>query len=70
MQRRGSRPAVRSRRGVGLRAAMMAADGGAEEEAQHGAASFRGGGAGVGVERLRAQGVSGGEEDEEAAPVR
>ena len=43
MQRRGSRPAVRSRRGVGLRAAMMAADGGAEEEAQHGAASFRGG---------------------------
>ena len=44
MQRRGSRPAVRSRRGVGLRAAMMAADGGAEEEAQHGAASFRGGG--------------------------
>ena len=69
MQRRGSRPAVRSRRGVGLRAAMMAADGGAEEEAQHGAASFRGG-AGVGVERLRAQSVSGGEEDEETAPVR
>ena len=25
---------------------------------------------GVGVERLRARGVSGGEEDEEAAPVR
>ena len=40
MQWRGSRPTVRSRRGVGLRVAMMAADGGAEEEAQHGAASW------------------------------
>ena len=69
MQRRGSRSAVRSRRGVGLRAAMMAADGGAEEEAQHGRRRS-GGVAGVGVERLQAQGVSGGEEDEEAAPVR